>query len=143
MSHINKRLESDELYVLNLIADIIGENYKGQMRFDTLLGDSGKSGRRVKLPVDAFFPAANLIVEYREKQHSQPVGIMDKRMTISGVSRGEQRRLYDLRKEQWALDNKVDLLVISYFDLAHKKLGKLKRDSDHDRVVLKNFLDFI
>lgn len=143
MSQIKKRLESDEVYVLDLIADIIGEAYEGQMRFDNLLGDTGKNGRRVKLPVDAFFPKANLIVEYREKQHSQSVSIMDKRMTISGVSRGEQRRIYDLRKEQWALNNEVNFLAISYFDLAHKKSGKLNRDPDYDRAALKRLLTSI
>ncbi len=49
-----------------------------------MLGDPGKNARRSKLPVDAYFPESNLIVEYREKQHLQPVGFMDKRITISG-----------------------------------------------------------
>lgn len=66
---VNSRINSDEKYVLDLMADILGENYEWQKRFDTLLGDIGKSGRRAKLLVDAYFPKSNLIIEYREKQH--------------------------------------------------------------------------
>lgn len=107
------RLDSDEKYVLDLISEIIGESYEWQKRFDTLLGDPGKNRRQTKLPVDAFFPNINLIVEYREKQHTQPVNIMDRRMTISGVHRGEQRRIYDLRKEKWAVKNKILFMVVT------------------------------
>lgn len=85
-----KRTDSDETYVLDLIAEIIDENYKGQMKFDTLLGDPGKAGQRRKLPVDAYFPEANLIVEYTEKQHSQPINIMDRRMTIRILRQGDR-----------------------------------------------------
>lgn len=63
---INLRLNSDEKYVLDLIADILNESYEWQKRFDALLGDPGKQGRRAKLPLDAFFPGSNIIVEYRE-----------------------------------------------------------------------------
>lgn len=113
------RLNSDEKYVLDLIADILNEEYEWQKRFSSLLGDPGKTGRRAKLPVDAYFPKSNLIVEYKEKQHSQPVKIMDRRMTVSGVNRGEQRRIYDLRKEKWAADNNIGFFIITYSDLAH------------------------
>lgn len=122
------RLDSDEKYVLDLVAEIIGERYEWQKRFDTLLGDPGKNGRQTKLPVDAFFPNINLIVEYREKQHSQAVSIMDRRMTISGVHRGEQRRIYDMRKERWALDNKIRFLVVDYNSLAHYVNGRPEKN---------------
>ncbi len=132
-----KRADSDEIYVLDLIAELINENYKWQMKFDTLLGDPGKTGQRRKLPVDAYFAEANLIVEFREKQHFQPVNIMDRRMTISGVYRGEQRKLYDLRKEKWASDNKIGFCVITYIELAYKNNGRLKKDKNFDLAVLK------
>jgi len=67
MALAKKRSDSDEKYVLGLIAEIIDESYKWQMTFDTLLGDQGQAGRRRELPVDAYFPQKNLIVEYREK----------------------------------------------------------------------------
>jgi predicted GTPase len=99
------------------------------------------SGGIIKLPVDAYFPVTNLIVEYKEKQHFQAVKIMDKRMTISGVNRGEQRRIYDLRKEQWAVENNIRFLIIGYSDLAHKKNGRLIRSADEDKKVVKKLLN--
>lgn len=105
------RLDSDEKYVLDLVSNILDEEYEWQKRFDTLLGDPGKNGRRTKLPVDAYFLESNLIVEYREKQHFVEVSIMDRRMTVSGVNRGEQRKIYDLRKEKWAQDNNINFLL--------------------------------
>lgn len=42
MALANKRADSDEIYVLDLISEIIGENYKRQMKFDSLLGEPGK-----------------------------------------------------------------------------------------------------
>ncbi|MET0016215.1 hypothetical protein [Oscillibacter sp.] len=126
------RIDSDEKYVLDLVSEVLKENYEWQKKFNDLLGDPGKSGRRAKLSVDAYFPENNLIVEYREKQHYQPIAIMDKRMTVSGISRGEQRKIYDLRKEQWARDNNFKLFVITYADLSHKKSGKLIRTEVED-----------
>jgi hypothetical protein len=58
----------DEKYVLDLIAEILNEEYIGQKRFDILLGDAGKNGRRAKLPVDAYFPKSNITVKYKEKK---------------------------------------------------------------------------
>lgn len=141
MKVITLRENSDEKYVLDLIADIMGENYEWQKRFDTLVGDPGKNARRSKLPVDAYFPESNLIVEYREKQHLQPVGFMDKRITISGISRGEQRKIYDRRKEQWSAENNVNLLIVNYGDLAHKANGRLMRTPDFDKLAISRLIE--
>jgi hypothetical protein len=134
------RKESDEKYVLDIVAEILGEKYEWQKRFDTLLGDPGRKGNRIKLPVDAYFPDSNLIVEYREKQHYQPVSIMDRRMTVSGVPRGEQRKIYDLRKERWATDYSIRILVITYINLAHKPYGRLLRNRDEDRTIIEGLI---
>ena len=72
------RIESDEKYILDLVAEILAEpDYRWQHRFPTLLGDPGKDGKRRPLPVDGFFPRHRLIVEYWETQHSAPIPIMD------------------------------------------------------------------
>lgn len=134
------RLDSDEKYVLDLVSNILDEEYEWQKRFDTLLGDTGKNGRKAKLPVDAYFPESNLIVEYREKQHFVAVSIMDSRMTVSGVNRSEQRKIYDLRKEKWAVENNIRLLIISYTDLMHKTNGRLLRYRDKDRSIIRNLI---
>lgn len=135
------RSNSDEKYVLELVAEVLNENYEWQKRFDTLLGDPGKNGRRSRLSVDAYFSNVNLIIEYREKQHSQSVRIMDKRMTVSGVDRGEQRRIYDLWKEKWAKDNDIMFLAIDFSELSHKKSGKLLKNIEEDRKAISKMMN--
>lgn len=135
------RSNSDEKYVLDLLRECLNEDYEWQKRFDTLRGDAGKNGRKIKLPVDAYFPISNIIVEYKEKQHFQAVNIMDKRMTISGVNRGEQRRIYDARKEKWAKDNNIKFLVVAYHSLKHDKNGRLLRYTNEDMVVIRSLVN--
>lgn len=53
------RDESDETYVVGLCDQVLGETALTQHKFDWLLGDPGESGRRVKLPVDAYWPGTN------------------------------------------------------------------------------------
>jgi diadenosine tetraphosphate (Ap4A) HIT family hydrolase len=55
------RTDSDEKYILDLIAEILAEpDYRWQHRFPTLLGDPGQDGRRRPLPVDGYFPRHHL-----------------------------------------------------------------------------------
>ena len=97
------RAESDEKYILDLVAEVLSEpDYRWQHRFPTLLGDPGKDGRQRRLPVDGYFPRHRLIVEYWERQHSAPVEIMDEGLTVSGVSRGH--RSGEVEPEEDVLD---------------------------------------
>lgn len=84
---------SDEAYIIDLCDEILGIKASRQHYFDFLTGDTGR-----KLPVDAFYERLNLVVEYCEKQHTEAVGFFDKRITASGISRGEQRKKYDERR---------------------------------------------
>ncbi len=89
---------SDELYVIDLCDEILEEKGKRQHRFDFLRGDPGKHGRSTRLPVDAFYESQKLVVEYMERQHAESVPFFDRRLTVSGISRGEQRKRYDERR---------------------------------------------
>ena len=133
--------KSDEKYILDLVAEILAEpDYRWQHRFPTLLGDPGKDGRRHPLPVDGYFPRHRLIVEYWEAQHSAPIPIMDEGMTISGVSRGHQRRLYDQRRQTWANANNLRLLILDHRGFNSDKQGRLQRDPPHDRQLIAEAL---
>ncbi|WP_411375744.1 hypothetical protein ACLH0K_05080 [Arthrobacter sp. MPF02] len=95
------RAASDEHYVLDLCDEILGASGCRQMTFDWLRGDPSPSRPLgTKLPVDSFWPSFELVVEFQEEQHSRPSPFFDRRQTVSGMNRGEQRRLYDERKRQ-------------------------------------------
>ncbi len=79
----------DEHYIINLCDQFLGATALRQHKFDFLRGDPGKLGKCRRLPVDAYYPELKLVIEYRERQHTEAVAFMDRRSTISGCSRGE------------------------------------------------------
>lgn len=136
------RETSDEAYVLNLCDRVLGEVGSRQHRFDWLMGDPGRSGRRVRLPVDGYWPFANLVVEYRERQHGQSVPHFDKpaRLTVSGVHRGIQRALYDALREELIPRHGIRLVIITPADLDATSTGRLRRNEDHDVPAIRRLL---
>ena len=135
------RTESDEKYILDLVAEVLAEpDYRWQHRFPTLLGDPGSDGTRKPLPVDGFFPRHRLIVEYWERQHSAPVPIMDEGLTNSRVSRGHQRRLYDRRRQEWAEANGMQFVILDYRGFEVDQSGHLRRGSQENRRIVAEVL---
>ena len=102
----------------------------------------GASGRRVRLPVDGYWHNANVVVEYRERQHDQPLAHFDKpdRLTVSGVHRGLQRALYDARRDELIPAHGIRLVVITPADLDATPRGRLRRQPDHDLPAIKRLL---
>lgn len=127
------RKNSDETYVLGLCDEVLGQISLRQYTFNFLVGDTGR-----KLPVDAYYPALDLVIEYHERQHTEKVPFFDKKKTVSGVTRGEQRRIYDERRRTILPRYGISLVVISYTDFG--KSRKLKRDPQKDKVVIANIL---
>lgn len=138
-SYMIQRKDRDESYVIDLCDEILGTKASRQHTFDFLRGD-GIPGRR--LPVDAFYPELNLVVEYRERQHFEPVAFYDKdkEITISGISRGEQRRIYDQRRRDILPDHGIRLVEISYADLKHNSRKRLVRERKYDLDVIQRML---
>jgi diadenosine tetraphosphate (Ap4A) HIT family hydrolase len=131
---MTRRADSDEKYILDLVAQVLAEpDYSWQHRFPTLLGDPDRTGRQRPLPVDGYFPRHRLLVEYWEKQHSAPVPIMDQGTSVSGVSRGHQRRLYDARRRHWAASNGIRYVVLDYRGFDTDDQGRLRRDPGRDQ----------
>ena len=124
----------DEDYVINLCDEILGMKAERQYRFDFLLGDTG-----VRLPVDAYYPSLNLVVEYRERQHTESVKFWNK-PTASGIPRDEQRARYDERRKIVLPENGIKLVEISYSDLKYGSNKRLLRDETSDKQVIQNLL---
>lgn len=132
----------DQRYVTDLCDAVLGIPASREHRFPWLLGDvSPKTGRQVQLPVDAYWESLGLVMEFQEEQHSRPVKHFDKPdiLTVSGIHRGEQRRLYDERKAQLIPANGLRLVVI------HKDQFTVRRkhivpDREHDMKVVRRLL---
>lgn len=127
--------ERDESYVIDLCDEVLCLKALRQYRFPFLLGDSGKA-----LPVDAYYKDKNLVVEYCERQHTEAVPFFDRHKTVSGVSRGEQRRIYDERRREILPKHNIKLINISYSDFEYDSRKRIIRNHSHDIEVVRTKL---
>jgi hypothetical protein len=131
----SSRSTSDESYVIDLFDEVLKLKAVRQHRFDFIKGDSG-----TKLPVDAYYASLNLVVEFKEKQHTEEVKFFDKRQTVSGVGRGEQRKLYDQRRREILPKHGIKLTELDYSDFEHTRGKKLVRNRVDDLIVISKKL---
>jgi hypothetical protein len=62
---------------------------------------------------------------------------MDRRQTISGCSRGEQRKRYDERRREVLPMNGITLIELNYAMFSHNSLKRLLRDPVGDEGIIK------
>jgi len=137
------RANSDEAYVIALCDATLGRTAVRQHKFDFLRGDpTAQGGRGRMLPVDAWYPDLALVIEYRERQHSEAVGFFDRRLTCSGVPRGEQRRRYDLHRREILPLHGIGLVEFDYFEFRHAANRRLVRSDADRQIVLDKLRDF-
>lgn len=103
---------------------------------------TGRSGGTRRLPVDAYYARHRLVIEYQERQHDQPIRHFDKPdvLTLSGVHRGVQRRIYDERRATEIPAHGLRLVIVKPGDLAADKRGRLQRRGDDDLPALRAVL---
>lgn len=107
------------------------------------MGDLHKDGiSRTKLPVDAYYASLSLVIEFMEKQHTEGVTHFDKPnvMTISGVSRGEQRRIYDKRRRDLLPKHGLKIIEFDYSEFEHTSSKKLLRNRESDLGIIREKL---
>jgi len=141
----NSRENSDEHYIINMCDEVLGEKASRQHKFDFLRGDPNKRDPMGdRLPVDAYYESINLVVEYCERQHTESVKHFNKRNTVSGVNRDEQRKIYDERRQTVLPEHGIELVILSYTDFKHNTNKRLVRDKNADIEKVKQKLsDYI
>ncbi|MGW0455798.1 hypothetical protein [Gordonia sputi] len=133
--------DSDEHYVLDLCDEVLGVSGIRQARFDWLRGDpSPARPRGTRIPVDGHWPDLRLVVEFQEEQHMQPSPFFDRRHTISGMGRGEQRHRYDERKRSLIPAHGLRLVAIEKSEFTLKS-RRIDRDRTRDLQVVRRHLD--
>lgn len=126
---------NDESYILNLCDEVLGRAAHRQHRFPFLRGDTGRS-----LPVDAYYSDLCLVIEYRERQHTEAVPFFDRRMTVSGISRGEQRVLYDQRRRDVLPQHGMTLIELDVSEFETAGGRRLARNRNSDITVVRKRL---
>ncbi len=140
---VSRSATRDEHYVLDLCDVILGLKAVRQHCFPFLTGDPDWRGCRKPLPVDGFYPALGLVVEYHERQHRERVGFFDDKPTVSGVPRGEQRRIYDERRADLLPRHGYSLVVLNVDEFAHDRAKRLLRTPQDQAVVSRRLASFI
>jgi hypothetical protein len=133
----------NEIYVIDLCDRILNMKAYRWHRFEFLLGDPNKNGRCAKLPVDAYYPVLSLVVEYHERQHSESVPLFDKKVTISGMTRDEQRRRYDQRRREILPQFGIKLVEIKYSDFDHDAGKRILRNENDEARIRKKLQSLI
>jgi hypothetical protein len=129
----------DELYVLDLCDQLLGPGER-QKRFAWLLGDASlTTGKKTPLPLDGYWDSFRLAVEFQEKQHFESVPFWDQKITASGMTRGEQRKVYDQRKVEMTKEHEIQLLHIRR-DAFPMAKGKIDRDPVRDLDIVRRLL---
>lgn len=141
--HVSRTAIKDEHYVLDLCDVVLGLKAVRQHCFPFLTGDPDWRGCRKPLPVDGFYPALGLVVEYHERQHRERVGFFDDKPTVSGVPRGEQRRMYDERRADLLPRHGYSLVVLNVDEFAHDRAKRLLRTPQDQAVVSRRLASFI
>jgi hypothetical protein len=134
------RASSDEQYVLDLCDGVLNQRADRGHRFAWLVGDPGKNGRRARLPVDAYYKDLGMVIEYREDQHYQPGPKHWNKATISGMPRDNQRRRYDLLRDNGIPAHGLYLVIIRPRDLDATRGGRLRRSRVSDLNALRLIL---
>lgn len=139
-SKISQR-DSDESYIIDLCDEVLQTKASRQHRFPFLKGDGSKP---VSLPVDAYYEDLKMVIEYYELQHTESVSYFDKpeTMTVSGVCRGEQRKIYDQRRREVLPQNGISLEIFDYsnFNYDSSRSKRLIRDYENDIKVVREKL---
>lgn len=134
----SKIKDRDEDYIIGLCDEVLKLKSSRQHKFNFLLGDAG-----TKLPVDAYYESLNLVIEYRERQHTEPVKHFDKpdKMTVSGVHRGEQRKIYDERRRKVLPENGINFIEISFSDFNFDSSKRIIKNKSNDLEKVKSLLE--
>jgi hypothetical protein len=142
-SPLAKGMSKDEAYIIDLCDSVLGRAAMRQYR-GLLKGDPGSHGRRAALPVDAFYPDLNLVIEFHEVQHTKSVRHFDKpnKITVSGVHRGEQRRKYDELRRRELPAMGIHLVELDY-SMFRLRGTRLRRDTASDEAVIRSALSHL
>ena len=83
----------------------LNKDYFREVKFKNLKGE-----RNMPLRYDFYIPSKNLLIEYNGEQHYAP------RKKFGDEKTFTKRKKYDKIKENYAIENKINLLIIPYWD---------------------------
>ena len=109
----NRGRSSSAVDTIVRVIEELGLEYVKEKKFKGLVSRVKSGGL---LSFDIFLPQLNLLIEYDGEQHFHPVPI------FGGEKWFENCRQIDLKKNEWATENGIELIRFNY-----KQKGKIKK----------------
>ncbi|MEP4535011.1 MAG: hypothetical protein ABJ004_18090 [Cyclobacteriaceae bacterium] len=132
--------ESDEHYLITLCDELLKESASRKQTFGFILGDYHKDGRtRSLLPVDAFYPGHNLVIELEREGDLDRVDNPNRKIE-NGLTRARQKAIYADRKRNALTERGVKFIEIQYESFDQNDENELVRDKEKDLKVLSDYL---
>jgi len=141
--HPRTKAQNDESYIIDLCDQVLEQNAYRKKKFDFLLGDVHKDGEtKTNIPVDAYYEDLKLAILYQQNwtANIENPNAQDKKQTISGMSRAEQRKRYYNRKVLSLPKHDIEVISISYSDFSCDADSKIIRDEESDLRVIQKYL---
>ncbi len=137
------RANSDENYLIGLIDELFEKEGSRKHKFDFLLGDLHQNGKkRTKLPIDVYYKHKRLALEFTKhpKELINANQALEDKLTVSGISRAEQRKKYFERKKKTLEERATNFIEIPKAKFEVNDSFKLKRNKSNDERVLRELL---
>jgi very-short-patch-repair endonuclease len=97
------------------ILNNMGIDYLREYRFNSCISSKG-----TKLPFDFYLPDLNIIIEYDGRQHFESVSVFGGDVAFNNLKNNDEIR------NKWCLENKIELIRISYKEEFSKLINNLK-----------------
>lgn len=143
-----KRSNSDEVYILGLIDELFNEIGSRKHTFDDLLGDLHQNGEtRTELPIDIYFAKFKLALEIVQHsgQKKSAIESKEEKLTVSGITRSEQRLKYQKRKKIVLAQKDISFIEIPLdsfeVDASNQLIRKKGNDVRELMGLLSDFID--
>ena len=141
-----ERSNSDEVYIMGLIDELLNETGSRKHTFDYLLGDLHQNGKtRTKLPIDLYYVKLNLALEIVEhpERNKNATDSKEEKLTVSGITRAEQRLKYAYRKKKTLTQKEKIFIEIPLEKFEMNDSLQLLRNKENDERVLRDLLSEI
>lgn len=138
-----ERLNSDEVYLMELIDGLLNETGSRKHTFEYLLGDLHKNGEtRTKLPLDLYYANLKLAIEFIEhpERKKNADDSKEEKLTVSGLKRTDQRLKYLNRKKVILTNKDKSFIEIPLENFEVDESMQLVRDKNKDESVLRELL---
>ena len=138
-----ERANNDENYLIGLIDGLMEKEGSRKHKFDFLLGDLHQNEKkRTKLPIDLYYKHKRLALEFvkHPEELSDANKSLEEKLTVSGITRAEQRFKYYQRKKKTLQERAVNFIEVPIERFEVDDTFKLIRTKTNDERVLRELL---